>query len=352
MAYRVVHCGTGYVGKNTIRLLLRQPDLELVGHHVHDPAKAGQDSGELAGVGPIGVKATNSWAEVIALEPDVVTYCFDTMQREREALEELLPLLEAGINVVSLSTWRLGHPTTMPADLLQRFESACRRTGASAYLAGHDPGWTTSELPIATLALAGRVDCIRVTGFACYRPYTAEYAARDYFGFGQPPGFRPALIEQGEVQWGSTLHRIAEVMGVEIDGFRTLYDTESLDHDLECGFGVVKAGTAAVTHFELQALSKGRPFAIIEHVNRLVDDPHQAGRQWTQPKSAETSTRIEVTGEPSYALELHGQHTAWCSTPILNVIPAVVAAKPGILRPQDLPPIATRDVTAKVGPWP
>ena len=352
MAYRIVHCGTGYVGKNTIRLMLQQPDLELVGHYVHDPQKAGQDTGELAGTAPIGVKATNRWQDLIDLKPDLLTYCFDTMRREREALEDLLPFLEAGINVVSLSTWHLGHRATMPADMLERFEAACRRSGASAYLHGHDPGWVTTELPIAALAGANRVDCIRVIGFACYRPYTAEYAAREYFGFGQPPGFRPALIQQGEIQWGSTLHRIAEVMGVEIDEFRTVYDTDSLDYDLECGFGVVKAGTAAVTHFELQALSKGRPFAIVEHVNRLTDDPYAAGQQWSRPSSRQTSTRVEVTGDPSYALELHGQHTAWCSTPILNCIPAVVAARPGILRPQDLPPIWTRNVTAAVGPWP
>lgn len=352
MVYRVVHCGTGYVGKNTIKLMLQQPDLKLVGHYVHDPEKAGRDTGELAGIPPVGVTATNNWRDLIDLQPDVLTYCFDSMRREREAVEEVLPFLEAGINVVSLSGWPLGHPAAMPADLLAAFEAACRRGGASVYLNGHDPGWVTSEFPIMSLALANRVECVRVIGFACYRPYTAEYAAREYFGFGQPPGFQPALVKQGELQWGSTLHRIAEVMGVEIDEFRTVFDTDSLDYDLECGFGVVKAGTAAATHFELQALSKGRPFAIVEHVNRLTDDPYAAGRRWSQPKSPDASTRVEVTGDPSFALEIHGQHTAWCSTPILNSIPAVVAAPPGILRPGDLPLYATRNVAAALGPWP
>ena len=32
MSYRIVHVGTGNVGKEALRAILRRPDLELVGH--------------------------------------------------------------------------------------------------------------------------------------------------------------------------------------------------------------------------------------------------------------------------------------------------------------------------------
>jgi 4-hydroxy-tetrahydrodipicolinate reductase len=76
------------------------------------------------------------------------------------------------------------------------------------------------------------------------------------------------------------------------------------------------------------------------------------GQQWSTPKSKDTSYRIEITGDPSYALEFQGHNTIFCSTPIMNCIPALVAAKPGILHPLDLPPYWSRNITPKLGPWP
>jgi hypothetical protein len=148
------------------------------------------------------------------------------------------------------------------------------------------------------------------------------------------------------------MHRLADVLGVEIDEFRTIYNTDSVDYDLECGFGLVKAGTAAVVQFELQALSCGRPLITLEHVDRLPEDPFETGQQWSRPKSPDASYRIEITGDPSYSLELQGHHTVWCSTPIINCIPALVAAPPGIVGPLDVPRYWSRNVTARLGPWP
>jgi hypothetical protein len=353
MAYRVVHCGTGYVGKNALKLMLQHPELELVGDYVSSPGKAGKDTGELIGIDPIGVVATNSWRELIDLKPDVLTYFADSVRREREALEDLIPFLEAGVNVVSLSTWELGHRRSMPPDLMARFDAACRKGNASAYFTSIDPGWATSELTISALAIANRVDCVRMIEFANFQRYTAEVSAREYFGFGQPPGYQPELVTHGiiEQMWAPTLHRIAEVLGVEIDEFRAAYATDVVDHDITCGFGVVKAGMAAVVQFELQGLKAGRPFVVLEHVDRLVEDPHRFS-QWSTPKSPEASYRIEVIGDPSYSVELNGHHTIFCSTPIINCIPALVAAPPGVLSPLEMPRYWSQNVTARVGPWP
>lgn len=101
MGYRVVHCGTGNVGATALRAVLEHPDLELVGHYVSNPEKAGRDSGELVKVGPAGVVATNSWQEVLDLEADCLTYFGNSIGRERDAILDLVPFLERGTNVES-----------------------------------------------------------------------------------------------------------------------------------------------------------------------------------------------------------------------------------------------------------
>jgi hypothetical protein len=354
VGYRVVHCGTGYVGSIGLRALLQQPDLELVGHYVSSPEKVGHDSGELVDVAATGVRATNDWGELLDLDADCVTYYGDSVNRERAAIEDLVPFLERGTNAVTLSGWAVGHPTTMPTDLLGRVEGACRAGGSSCYFTGSDPGWATSDLAIAALAVANRVDSIRVIEFACFANYTAEYASREYFGFGQEPGFEPILVTGGliEQMWAPTLHRLADVLGVEIDEFTVLYETDSVDYDLEVGFGTVKAGTAAVLHFELQALKRGRPFAVVEHVDRLPSDPAAAGKQWPQPYGPETSYRIEIEGDPSFNVELGGHSSLFNVMPLINCIPALCSAPPGLVGPLDVPRYWSRNVTPRLGPWP
>ena len=51
---RIAHIGTGYTGRIALQQILRSPDLQLVGHLVHGPDKAGRDHGELAGESATG----------------------------------------------------------------------------------------------------------------------------------------------------------------------------------------------------------------------------------------------------------------------------------------------------------
>ena len=54
--YRVVQWATGNIGSRSLRAVIEHPELELVGLYVYSDAKAGQDAGELCGLGPTGVR--------------------------------------------------------------------------------------------------------------------------------------------------------------------------------------------------------------------------------------------------------------------------------------------------------
>jgi 2,4-diaminopentanoate dehydrogenase len=350
VAYRVVHCGTGNVGASALRAILEHPDFELVGHFVNTPAKVGRDSGELVGAAPAGVTATGDWAEVVALGADCLTYFGDSIGRERDAVADLVPFLEQGTNVVTFSGFELAHPQTAPPELREPIEAACRAGSSSCYFTGIDPGWATTDLAIASLATANRVDCVRVLELGWWGDYTAEFVCREYFGFGKEPGFQPLLVTGGfiEKMWSPTLHQLAEVLGVEIEDFHVVYETDSLDHDVETGFGTVEAGTASVVHFELQARSGGRPFAVVEHVDCVA---RGVGQQWKQPFGpADLSYRIEIEGSPSFTVEMNfGAGGALLSAmPAINCIPAVCAAEPGLLGPLDVPRYWSRNVAARL----
>jgi hypothetical protein len=337
--HRVVHCGTGNIGAVALRAIIGHPNLELVGHFVSTPEKAGRDSGELVGLGSTGIVATDDWSELLALDADCLTYFGNSIGREADAVADLVPFLARGTNVVTFSGFAIAHAATTPPEFRDPIEAACREGNSSCFFTGIDPGWATTDLAIASLAVANRIDCVRVMELGWWGDYTAEFVCREYFGFGKPPGFQPLLVTGGfiETMWSPTLHQLAEVLGKEVEETRVSYETDGLDHDVETGFGTVAAGTASVVHFEYQALSGGEPFAVVEHVDCVARD---VGTHWKKPYGpSDLAFRVEVEGDPSFAVELtfgRGGDTL-SAMPVLNSIPAVCQSRPGLLGPLDVP---------------
>src|SRR3954447_7780846 len=104
MSLRVVQWTTGNVGQRSVRAVVAHPDLELVGCYAWSADKVGRDAGELAGIDPVGVVATDDVDALLALKPDCVLY--NPMWQDPD---ELVSVLEAGVNVVSTAAFINGR---------------------------------------------------------------------------------------------------------------------------------------------------------------------------------------------------------------------------------------------------
>ena len=71
---RVVVWGTGFVGKLVIAEIVPHPAFELVGVGVSNPDKVGRDAGEICGLDPVGITATDDVDALIALRPDALVH--------------------------------------------------------------------------------------------------------------------------------------------------------------------------------------------------------------------------------------------------------------------------------------
>ena len=187
-------------------------------------------------------------------------------------------------------------PAYKPAD------RGVREGEQHAFFTGVDPGWATTDLAIAALACADRVDCVRVQELGWFGDYSSEFSMREYFGFGHPTDFVPILVSGGFLKqmWAPTLLHIADALGVDVDGWNVLYEADSLDHDVQTGFGIVEAGTASVVHFAFQALAGGnRPVAIVEHADRVSQDPDGGQALDAAPMvPTDLAYRVAVEGDP------------------------------------------------------
>lgn len=93
------------MGGRALRTALESPRFEVVGVKVFSPHKHGRDIGELAGLAPVGVTATTSAAEILALDADCVVHTPTTPALVQGVDDDVLALLESGKNVVSAASY-------------------------------------------------------------------------------------------------------------------------------------------------------------------------------------------------------------------------------------------------------
>jgi 2,4-diaminopentanoate dehydrogenase len=353
MSLRVVEWSTGTVGRHAIAGIDAHPALELVGVWVSNPDKAGRDAGELAGLGrELGVVATQDAQALLALAPDCIVHTAMTDDRLFEAIEDLVSFLEAGANVVSSGPVVLQYPTgVLPEDLVDRINKAGQQGGASLHVNGIDPGFANDVLPLALTSLSRRIDEVRCSEIADYSTYYQPVVMSDIFGFGNPLGEVPMLFQPGilSMAWGSVVRQIAAGLGVRLDEpLVESVERVAWDRDVDTVSCHIAAGTAAAVRFEVAGTVDGVPRVVLEHVTRTHRDQMP---QWPQPGGGDGCYRVEITGEPMMRLDLshHGEHgdhnvSGMITTAmrLVNSVPAVVAAAPGLVSTLDLPMVTGR----------
>ena len=353
--YRVVQWSTGNVGRNAIAGIDARPDLELVGVWVSDPAKAGRDAGELAGLGrDLGVPATGNADELLALRPDCVVYTAMADDRIPEAIEDLRRILRAGVNVVSSSPVFLQFPDgVVPDEVSGPVRDAAAEGGVSLWVNGVDPGFANDWLPLVLTGVCERIDEVRCLEILDYSTYDNAKVLFDIMGFGKPVTETPMLLQPGvlALAWGSVVRQLAAGLDVELDAVEESYERLPAPETFEVSSGTIDEGTAAALRFEVRGMRGGRPVCVLEHVTRLRPD---LGPDWPQP-AGQGCYRVQVSGEPNYTLDLRllgedGDHnTAGLKATamrLVNAVPAVVEAPAGLLTGLDLPLITGRGLVS------
>ena len=350
--YKVIQWASGNVGQHALRALIANPMYELVGLWVSSPEKAGRDAGELAGLPPTGIIATNDADALLALDADVVSYMAGADSRPLEAVADWVRILESGKNIVTTSMAALTYPPAADPDMRRALEAACVRGGASLFNSGIDPGFGNDLIPLTLLGVCERVESVRVMEILDYSTYMQAHTLFEIMGFGKPLDETPLLLLPGVLThaWGGVVRMIADAAGARLDEIREWHERLPAAHDFELnGMGIIARGTQASLRFQLQGMVDGRAAIVIEHVTRTAADQ---APDWPRGHGM-GSYRIEIAGAPRIACDFHlegpdGDHNTGgllaSALRVVNAIPAVVAAPPGLLSPLDLPLIVPKGV--------
>ena len=344
MAYKTVVWGTGNVGQPALRAVLANPDLELAGVIVSNPAKEGRDAGELCGRPPTGVRASRDVDAVLAAGVQAVAYCASGDFRPEEALADIEKCLRAGINVVSTSVYPLYDPASAPDDLRRRMEEACRAGKSSCFVSGIDPGFVNDVFPLLLSGLCADIEEIRAFEWFNYAYYDAEDAVRNLVGFGQPMENVPLMISPGvpTMVWGGVLRLLARGLGVELEEIREVVDRRPLPHRVTNQLGAFEEGTLGAFRFELQGMVGGVARLVVEHVTRISDD---VAPDWPRAEGS-GAHGVRIKGSPNVELRIEAEEqagdrasggNATAAARIVNAIPSVCQASPGLLDALSVP---------------
>jgi len=341
VTYRVIQWATGTVGIHAVPAIVAHPELELAGLWVHSDSKAGRDAGELCG-GPLaGVIATQDVDALLDLDADAICYTANSDVRPDGVIDDLCRMLASGKNVVNTSYVPLLLPKAAGPGVHEKLEAACLEGGTSFYTSGIDPGYGNAGLAIHTLALCKEVRRVRMMEIVNYDTWNNPFTMFEIMGFGKQDMSQSLLLSPGSISlaWGPVLHLVASAIGLTLDSVEETHEILRADDDITIASGTVVKGTISGMRFEIIGMVDGEERIVVEHVTRLRDED---APDWPQGQCY----RILIEGDPHLKLELelssdHGDHNhAGClatAMHVVNAIPHVVRADPGVLTMLDLP---------------
>ncbi|VEG57409.1 dihydrodipicolinate reductase [Mycolicibacterium aurum] len=341
MALRVVQWATGGVGVAAVKGVLEHPELELVGCWVHSAAKAGRDVGEIIGGDALGVTATSSLDEILALDADAVIYTplmADT--------DDVVALLKSGKNVVTPVGWL--YPSERSG---AQVREAALQGNATLHGTGIAPGGISEKFPLMLSAMSTGVTFVRAEEFSDLRTYEAPDVLRHVMGFGESPdkaltGPMQKMLDSGFIQ---AIRMCVDQLGFAADPkVRATQEIAVATAPIDSPMGTIEPGQVAGRKFHWEALVGGEPVVRVT-VNWLMGEENLDPAWSFGPEGQRYE--MEVQGNPDFTVSVKGfQSDVGADGPeygvvgtaahCVNSVPAVCAAEPGIATYLDLPLIS------------
>jgi hypothetical protein len=337
VTHRVVQWTTGNVGRRSVRAVVAHPDLELVGCYAWSPDKVGADAGELCGIAPLGVAATNDVDALLASKPAIVVY--NPMWQD---VDELVRILESGVNVVSTAAFINGNGLGPDRD---RLIAACERGGSTMFGTGINPGF--AELLAITIAgICDRIDKITISESADSTLYDSP-ATEMPAGFGRPiddPEL-PTMTAHGTAVFAEAVAMVADAIGVELDDITCEAEYAQTTEDLDLGSWKIDAGCVAGIAASWQGKVGDRTLVELRvrwRKGPTLDPDWQLEDGYLIEVDGRPTvhTRVQLLPPPDFEAKTFSDFMVLgmiiTAMPAINAIPQVVAAPPGIVTYNDL----------------
>jgi 2,4-diaminopentanoate dehydrogenase len=322
---KVLHVGLGPIGTAVVRQVAERKGFRIVGAADIDPAKAGRDLGEVAGVGrTLRVKVSGDVRKAIkAAKPDVVVLC--TSSSLKRVLPQMQEIIKLKVPIVS-TTEELAYPTKANMKYARAIHQLARKAKVAVLGTGVNPGFVMDALPIALTGVCERVESLRIDRVQDARIRRLPFQQK--IGAGLTREQFQKKVDDGSVRHvglAESISMIADAMGWKLDritdDIRPQIATETVASEflaVDPGFvcGIVQDGVG---------YRNGVP-VITLHMEAYLGAP-------------ESFDSVEITGSPALRMKIstgvHGDIAT--ASIVVNSLRKIIEVQPGLHTMRDMP---------------
>jgi len=321
---RVIQYGLGPIGSAVARHVVERAGLELAGGVDIDPAKVGQDVGQVIGLScPLGFAVTRKLAQVLEkTEADVVLHTtssyFDLFK------PQIIEILEAGLDIVSTAE-ELSFPWLAHPEEAAEIDAVAKRVGKTVLATGVNPGFIMDSLPLNLTAICQRVDRIDVTRVINASTRRGPFQAK--IGCGMTvDGFkaRMAAGRMGHVGLPESVAMVFHTLGKKLARYESGVEPVVADQPVKTDYFEVQRGQVRGLRQVARAYTDEGEFMTLTFIAAL--------------EAKDDGDTIKITGKPDLEVKLRGTNGDIATVAIaVNAIRRVREAAPGLVTMRDLP---------------
>jgi 4-hydroxy-tetrahydrodipicolinate reductase len=320
-----MHFGLGPIGAAIVKQVAARPGFKIVGAIDIDAAKVDRDLGDVVGLPKrLNVKVSADAAKALRkAKPQVVVLC--TSSSIKKVMPQVETILKAKVPIVS-TTEELSYPGYTHIRQARAIHALAKKAKVAVLGTGVNPGFAMDALPIALTAVCERVDRVVVNRIQDARIRRLPFQQK--IGAGLTTEQFQKKVEDGSVRHvglTESIAMIADALGWTLDRISDDIHPKLASVTISSEFLAVDPGYVCGIIQDGVGYRKGEP-VIKLHMEAYLGSP-------------ETYDSVEIEGSPNLSMKVAGGIHGDVATAsiVVNSIPKVLAAPPGLHTMRDLP---------------
>ena len=329
---KVALWGFGAMGSGMAKMLLTKKGVDIVGVCDMHPARVGKSIFEILGVKKGNRKDViiNDKIEEVLTEKSCDICLCATDSFTKNAFPKLKFALEKKINVISTAE-EMSYPKAQNPELAEELNKIAKENGVTILGTGINPGLIMDLLVVCLTGCMTNVEHVeakRVNSLSPFGPAVMEEQ-----GVGLKVDVFNKLVEDGtlagHVGFAESVNMIADAIGWKVDKFQQQMAPIVTSIDRKSPYGFAAAGDVAGVNMTGQGYVDGE--AKIDMIHPQQIEPEMEGTS--------TGDYITIKGTPEVNMCIKPEVEGGLGTiaMVVNMIPHVINAKPGLKTMIDLP---------------
>lgn len=329
---KVAIWGFGAMGSGVAKVLLAKKGVDIVGVCDIHPARVGKSIFDVLGVekGDRADVIVNPKIEEVAFNKNCDICVIATDSFTKKAFPKIKYVLEQGINVVSTAE-EMSYPKAQQPELARELDRIARENGVTVLGTGINPGLMMDLLAICLTGCMTDVEtvtCRRVNSLSPFGPAVMEEQGVGVTVEAFEKGVQDGTLA-GHVGFAESVGMIAEALGWNVEKFEQQMKPIVTTVDRKSPYGFAAAGDVAGVNMTGQGYVDGEVKIDMYHPQQI--EPEMEGTH--------TGDYIILKGTPEVNMAINPEVDGGIGTiaMVVNMIPHVINARPGLKTMIDLP---------------